>query len=97
MPEPLIATDGFECATCGHEWLAELSDGLDNIRDANGNVLANGDDITVIKDLKLNGKSGGAKVGTKAKSIRLVAGDHEVEAKIDGRTTLIKAEFVKKA
>ncbi len=97
MPEPLEAADGFECATCGHEWLAEPTDGLDDIRDANGNLLATGDAVTVIKDLKLNGKTGGVKAGTKIKSIRLVEGDHEIDAKVNGRQLLVKAEFVKKA
>ncbi len=96
MPEPLIATDGFECATCGHTWLAELEVGVGEVRDANGNLLAAGDDVTVIKDLKLNGKSGGVKVGTKVKSIRLIPGDHPIEGKIDGRITQITADKVKK-
>ncbi len=97
MPEPLVAADGYECSTCGHEWLAEPNDGLDNIRDANGNLLADGDAVTIIKDLKLDGKTGGVKSGTKIKSIRLVAGDHEIDGKVDGRALLVKAEFVKKA
>ena len=53
--------------------------------------------MTVIKDLKTDGKAGGIKSGTKIKSIRLVSGDHEIEAKVDGRQLLVKAEFVKKA
>jgi protein PhnA len=97
MPDPLIAADGFECGTCGHEWFAEVDDGLDDIRDANGNPLTNGDSVTVIKDLKLDGKSGGVKSGTKVKSIRLVPGDHPIDGKVDGRRILIKAEFVKRA
>ena len=97
MPEPLITDDGFECPTCGHEWFAEPSDGLDDIRDANGNVLATGDDITIVKDLKLDGKTGGVKAGTKIKGIRLVEGDHPIDGKVNGRGILIKAEFVKKA
>ncbi len=97
MPDPLIADDGYECGTCGHEWLAEFDDGLSEIHDANGNLLAPGDDIVVIKDLKLNGKSGGVKVGTKVKSIRLVPGDHPIEGKVDGRSILITADMVKKA
>jgi protein PhnA len=97
MPDPLIAEDGFECATCGHEWLAELDDGVGEVRDVNGNLLSPGDDVIVIKDLKLNGKSGGIKVGTKVKSIRLVPGDHPIEGKIDGRSILIIADKVKKA
>jgi protein PhnA len=97
MPDPLIAEDGFECATCGHEWLAELDDGVGEVRDVNGNLLSPGDNVIVIKDLKLNGKSGGVKVGTKVKSIRLVPGDHPIEGKIDGRSILIIADKVKKA
>ncbi len=97
MPEPLITDDGFECATCGHEWMSEPSDGLDDIRDANGNLLASGDDVTIIKDLKLDGKTGGVKAGTKVKAIRLVEGDHPIDGKVNGRGILIKAEFVKKA
>jgi len=97
MPDPLVAEDGYECVTCGHEWLNEPSDELGDIRDANGNLLASGDAVTVVKDLKTDGKAGGLKVGVKIKSIRLVPGDHEVEAKVDGRTLLIKAAFVKKA
>ncbi len=97
MPEPLTTDLGYECATCGHEWMSARSDGLDNIRDANGNLLANGDAVTIIKDLKLDGKAGGVKAGTKIKSIRLVSGDHEVDGKVDGRALLVKAEFVKKA
>ena len=97
MPDPLEAVDGYECATCGHEWLPEPGDGLDNIRDANGNLLATGDDVTVVKELKLDGKSGGVKIGTKVKSIRLIEGDHEVSGKVNGRSIMITAAFVKKA
>lgn len=97
MPEPLVAADGYECATCGHEWLGEPDDGLDDIRDANGKVLADGDAVTIVKDLKTDGKAGGVKVGTKIKSIRLIPGDHEIEARVDGRQLLIRAAFVKKA
>ena len=97
MPEPLTTADGFECAICGHEWLAGLSDGLDDVRDANGNLLAAGDDVIVIKDLKLDGKTGGVKSGTKVKGIRLVAGDHPIDGKVNGRGILIKSVFVRKA
>lgn len=97
MADPLIAEDGYECGTCGHEWIAELDDGVGEVRDANGNVLSPGDDVVVIKDLKLDGKSGGVKIGTKVKSIRLVPGDHPIEGKIDGRSILIIANKVKKA
>ncbi len=97
MPDPLSAEDGYECATCGHEWLGEAADDLADIRDANGNLLADGDAVTVVKDLKTDGKAGGIKVGTRIKSIRLVSGDHEIDAKVDGRQLLIKAAYVKKA
>lgn len=96
MPDPLIAEGGYECATCGNEWLADL-DEVGEVRDANGNVLANGDDVVVVKDLKLDGKTGGVKVGTKVKSIRLIPGDHPIDGKIDGRGILIMADKVKKA
>lgn len=97
MPEPLIAVDGFECATCGHEWLAEPDDGPGEVRDANGTLLTAGDNVVVVEDLKLNGKSGGVKIGTKVKSIRLVPGDHPIEGKVDGRKILILADKVRKA
>jgi protein PhnA len=97
MPEPLTTLDGFECATCGHEWLATEIDALANVRDANGVLLAPGDNVIIIKDLKLDGKTGGVKVGTKVRGIRLVPGDHPIDGKVDGRSILIKAEFVRKA
>lgn len=93
----LKTEDGFECDTCGHEWLGEPDDGVGEVRDVNGKLLENGDDVVIIKDLKLNGKSGGVKIGTKVKSIRLVPGDHPIEGKIDGRRILIIADKVKKA
>ena len=97
MPAPLTAADGFECATCGHEWATEAIDSVDEVRDANGNLLTAGDDVIVIKDLKLDGKAGGVKSGTKVKGIRLVSGDHPIDGKVNGRGILIKAEFVRKA
>ncbi len=96
MPDPLVAEDGFECATCGHEWMSDL-DEIREVRDSNGNLLANGDDVVIIKDLKLDGKSGGIKVGTKVRGIRLVPGDHPIQGKVDGRTVLIIEDKVKKA
>ena len=68
------------------------------MRDANGNVLQDGDTITVIKDLKVKGSSSVVKVGTKVKNIRLVDGDHDIDCKIDGFGAMkLKSEFVKKA
>jgi len=67
------------------------------VRDVNGKLLAEGDDVVIIKDLKLNGKSGGIKVGTKVRRIRLIPGDHPIQGKVDGRTVQIIADKVKKA
>ena len=97
MPDPLVAADGYECATCGHEWLAEVDDTPEEVRDVNGKVLAEGDDVVIIKDLKLDGKSGGIKVGTKVKGIRLVPGDHPIQGKVNGRTVVITSDKVKLA
>ena len=68
------------------------------VKDANGNVLNDGDTITVIKDLKVKGSSSDVKVGTKVKNIRLVDGDHDIDCKIDGIGAMkLKSQFVKKA
>ena len=90
--------DHHECATCGHEWpLASGPEATRVVRDANGNVLADGDSVTLIKDLPLKGSSQVLKGGTKVKGIRLVDGDHEISCKIDGSAIGLKACFVKKA
>ena len=90
------------CPECGHEWLkdapVESAAGERVIKDANGNVLADGDSVTVIKSLKVKGSSLVVKVGTKVKNIRLVDGDHDIDCKIDGIGAMkLKSEFVKKA
>lgn len=90
------------CSECGHEWSAEAGgDAQDDnrvIKDAHGNVLQDGDTITVIKDLKVKGSSLVVKVGTRVKNIRLVDGDHDIDCKIDGIGAMkLKSEFVKKA
>jgi len=94
--------DNFVCPDCGHEWPAqaatdenEESDGV--IKDANGNPLADGDAVILIKDLKVKGSSIVLKKGTKVKSIRLVGGDHEVDCKMDAGSFMLKACFLKKA
>ncbi len=88
----------WECATCGHEWPKEAApEAARVVKDAHGNVLADGDSVVLIKDLKLRGSSGVLKQGAKAKSIRLVDGDHQIDCKIDGVAIALKAEFVKKA
>ena len=91
----------FICPECVHEWTIES--GKENnedehvIRDVNGNVLKDGDTITVIKDLKIKGSSSVVKVGTKVKNIRLVDGDHDIDCKIDVFGAMkLKSEFVKK-
>lgn len=91
----------YICPECTHEWSTEAeesSDELRVVRDAVGNVLQDGDTVTVIKDLKVKGSSSVVKVGTKVKNIRLVEGDHDIECKIDGIGSMgLKSEFVKKA
>lgn len=90
--------DHHECATCGHEWAKEeaTSETQRVVKDANGNVLADGDSVTLIKDLKLKGSSDVLKQGTKVRNIRLVDGDHEIDCKINGSSMGLKACFVKK-
>ena len=90
------------CPECAHEWsmiaVEESADAARVIKDANGNVLQDGDTVTVIKDLKVKGSSLVVKVGAKAKNIRLVDGDHDIDCKIDGIGAMkLKSEFVKKA
>lgn len=91
----------YICPECGHEWSAadtdsSVADGP-AFTDANGNVLNDGDTVTVIKDLKVKGSSQVVKVGTKVKNIRLVDGDHDIDCKIDGIGAMkLKSEFVKK-
>jgi len=91
------------CPECGHEWdpaAAAAEAGAEVVKDANGNVLADGDSVSVIKDLKVKGSSLVVKGGTKVKNIRLVeASDgHNLACKIDGIGAInLKSEFVKKA
>ena len=91
----------YVCPECAHEWAKDGSgQNTDNekvVRDANGNVLKDGDSVTVIKDLKVKGSSSAVKVGTKVKNIRLVDGDHDIDCKIDGIGAMkLKSGFVKK-
>jgi protein PhnA len=90
------------CPECAHEWTTESKTESSNevrvIKDAHGNVLQDGDSVTVIKDLKVKGSSLVVKVGTKVKNIRLVEGDHNIDCRIDGIGAMqLKSEFVKKA
>jgi protein PhnA len=101
MPEILDHADHHECVTCGHEWpraaAPEAPDAPRIVKDAHGNVLADGDCVTLIKDLKLGGGNQVLKVGTKSKPIKLGDGDHEISCKMDGMALGLKACFVKKA
>ncbi len=91
----------YVCPECGHEWSQQATteeDDSEVIRDAVGNVLQDGDSVTVIKDLKVKGTSSTVKVGTKVKNIRLVDGDHDIDCKVDGIGPMkLKSQFVKKA
>ncbi|PIJ50500.1 hypothetical protein BL250_08080 [Erwinia sp. OLTSP20] len=99
---PYAWQDGeqLNCPECGHVWspVDIASDDTPEVRDANGNLLADGDSVTVIKDLKVKGSSSVLKIGTRVKGIRLVEGDHNIDCKIDGFGPMkLKSEFVKKS
>ncbi len=89
------------CPSCGHEWNfaeATAADVVKVWKDANGNMLQDGDTVTLVKDLKVKGSSSVVKVGTKVKNIRLIEGDHDIDCKIEGFGPMqLKTEFVKKA
>lgn len=91
----------YICPHCAHEWsdtpAVADEDGPRVVVDSNGNPLADGDAVILIKDLKLKGSSSTVKKGTKIKGIRIVDGDHEIDAKVDGMGVLLKACFLKKA
>jgi protein PhnA len=91
----------FVCPECAHEWpqaAAESAETGSVVRDAFGNLLNDGDSVTVIKDLKVKGSSLVVKVGTKVRNIRIISGDHDIDCKIDGIGAMqLKSEFVKKA
>jgi protein PhnA len=88
------------CPSCGHEWNPTEAPAVEAAKvwkDANGNVLQDGDTVTLVKDLKIKGSSSVVKVGTKVKNIRLIEGDHDIDCKIDGFGPMqLKTEFVKK-
>lgn len=89
------------CPECGHEWQTQAADAAPasaGVKDAFGNVLNDGDSITVIKNLKVKGSSQTLKIGTKIKNIKLIEGDHNIDCKIEGFGAMqLKSEFVKKA
>ena len=91
----------YVCPECAHEWTGQSAlpaEPTERVyRDSAGNVLQDGDTVTVIKDLKLKGSGGVVKMGTKVKNIRLVDSDHDIDCKIDGFGAMsLKSEFVKK-
>lgn len=95
-----VDQDNHVCPECAHEWpIAEApAEAGRVVRDAVGNVLADGDTVTVIKDLKVKGASSALKVGTKVRNIRLVDGDHDIDCRIEGFGAMqLKSEFVRKA
>lgn len=91
------------CPECGHEWPKAAAETAETdagpvVRDSVGNILADGDSVTVIKDLKVKGSSSVVKVGTKVKNIRLVNGDHDIDCTIPGIGAMgLKSDFVKKS
>jgi protein PhnA len=91
----------FVCPECAHEWSKNTKAEEElMVKDANGNILKSGDDVTVIKDLKVKGSSSGIKVGTKIRGIRLVEGSdgHNIDCKVPGVGAIkLKQEFVKKS
>ncbi len=92
----------YVCPECAHEWSPDSegdnSDDARVVKDTHGNVLQDGDTVTVIKDLKVKGSSLVVKVGTRVKNIRLVEGDHDIDCKIDKVGAMkLKSEFVKKS
>ncbi|KFN47857.1 hypothetical protein N790_07240 [Arenimonas malthae CC-JY-1] len=89
------------CADCGHEWdpAAAGADAVEDrleVRDANGNLLQDGDDVVLVKDLKVKGSSLTLKQGTKVRNLRVVGGDHDVEGRVDGSPMQLKAIYLKK-
>jgi protein PhnA len=90
----------YECPECNHQWLIEQFVDVEElkVKDANGNLLCEGDDVVLAKNLPVKGTSSSIKVGTKVKNIRLVDGDHNIDCKIKGFGSVgLKSEFVKKA
>ncbi|MBK7086764.1 MAG: alkylphosphonate utilization protein [Flavobacteriales bacterium] len=89
------------CPECGHEWNQDEVDAENApavVKDANGNVLKDGDDVVMVKDLAVKGAPKALKAGTKVRGIRLVEGDHNIDCRIDGFGAMaLKSEFVKKA
>ncbi len=95
-----LGNEIYACPECYHEWNpnGKVEDDTPKILDSNGNELADGDSVIVIKDLPVKGASKPVKAGTKVKNIRLTEGDHNIDCKIDGFGAMgLKSEFVRKA
>lgn len=93
--------DKFICPMCQHEWVAAQTSDVEQkleVKDANGNILVDGDSVTLIKTLKIKGSTIDLKMGTKVKGIRIVEGDHNIDCRIEGFGAMkLKSEFVRKA
>ena len=94
----------YICPECNHEWAIHGEDDASTaqsvVKDAHGNILQDGDSVTIIKDLKVKGASSSIKVGVKVKNIRLVdeVNGHNIEAKVPGfGMMMLKSEIVKKS
>lgn len=97
-----VSEELYTCPECSFEWnpneVAATESDDNSVKDANGNVLQNGDDVVLLKDLAVKGAPKPLKAGTKVKNIRLAEGDHNIDCKIDGFGSMaLKSEFVKKA
>lgn len=90
----------YICPECAHEWGKDSAQEVNDkkiVKDSNGNILSDGDTVSMIKDLKVKGSSSVIKVGTRVKNIRLVEGDHDIDCKVDGIGAMkLKSQFVKK-
>ena len=90
----------YVCPDCAHEWSAEDKQEAETetvTRDAFGNMLVDGDTVTVIKDLKIKGSSNAVKQGTTVKNIRIIEGDHDIDCRVPGHGNMqLKSEFLKK-
>jgi protein PhnA len=93
----------YICPDCAHEWPSAAPapagdvEAARVVKDAHGNVLADGDSVILIKDLKLKGSSTTIKGGTKIRNIRIVEGDHEIDCRVDNMEVMLKAQYLKKA
>lgn len=92
-----LDSEQFNCPECAHIWDETISTEKITYKDANGNILQDGDSVSLIKDLKIKGTSKTIKVGTKVKNIKLVDSDHNIDCKVSGIGRMkLKSEFVKK-